>query len=110
MDARHDGSDPPDGPAGIPDLERGAANGHDDGRCEPERHPSAEGDLQHGCDVRRDPRLSARVPNRHAETAADGWTQRLRLMSVKGVTIEEQSDGSSIVVATYAWLAAASNN
>jgi hypothetical protein len=43
-------------------------------------------------------------------TAADGWTQRLRLMSVKGVTIEEQADGSSIVVATYAWLAAASNN
>ena len=43
-------------------------------------------------------------------TAADGWTQRLRLMSVKGVTIEEQSDGSSVVVATYAWLAAASNN
>jgi hypothetical protein len=43
-------------------------------------------------------------------TAADGWTQRLRLMSVKGVTIEEQADGSSVVVATYAWLAAASNN
>jgi hypothetical protein len=31
-------------------------------------------------------------------------------MSVKGVTIEEQADGSSVVVATYAWLAAASNN
>lgn len=43
-------------------------------------------------------------------TAADGWTQRLRLMSVKGVTIEEQADGSSVVVATYSWLAAASNN
>lgn len=43
-------------------------------------------------------------------TAADGWTQRLRLMSVKGVTIEEESDGSNVVVATYAWLAAASNN
>lgn len=43
-------------------------------------------------------------------TASDGWTQRLRLMSVKGVTIEEQSDGSSVVVATYSWLAAASSN
>jgi hypothetical protein len=43
-------------------------------------------------------------------TAADGWTQRLRLMSVKGVAIEEESDGTSIVVATYSWLAAASTN
>lgn len=43
-------------------------------------------------------------------TAADGWTQRLLLTSVRGVHIEEAADGSSTVVATYSWLAAASCN
>jgi hypothetical protein len=43
-------------------------------------------------------------------TAADGWTQRLLLTAVRGVHIEEQPDGTSSVVATYSWLAAASCN
>jgi hypothetical protein len=43
-------------------------------------------------------------------TAADGWTQRLLLTAVRSVHIEEQPDGSSTVVATYSWLAAASCN
>ncbi len=43
-------------------------------------------------------------------TAADGWSQRVRLVGIRKVDTEVQPDGSQLVVATYAWVAAASFN
>jgi hypothetical protein len=43
-------------------------------------------------------------------TAADGWSQRVRLTSLRKVDTEMADDGSHVVVATYTWVAAASFN
>lgn len=43
-------------------------------------------------------------------TAADGWSQRVRLVGIRKVDTEDQADGSQLVVATYAWISAASFN
>jgi hypothetical protein len=43
-------------------------------------------------------------------TAADGWSQRVRLTSLRRVDTEVQEDGRHAVVATYTWVAAASFN
>ena len=43
-------------------------------------------------------------------TAADGWSQRVRLVGIRKVDTEVQSDGSQLVVATYAWISAACFN
>ena len=43
-------------------------------------------------------------------TAADGWSQRVRLTSLRRVDTEVQDDGRHAVVATYTWVAAASFN
>jgi hypothetical protein len=43
-------------------------------------------------------------------TAADGWSQRVRLTSLRRVDTEMAEDGSHVVVATYTWVAAASFN
>lgn len=66
-------------------------------------------------DVRdaRDRRLLERLLNTHrvlSVTAADGWTQRVRLTGVRDVQTETALDGSHLVVATYTWVAAASLN
>lgn len=43
-------------------------------------------------------------------TAADGWSQRVRLTSLRRVDTEVGDDGRHVVVATYTWVAAASFN
>jgi hypothetical protein len=43
-------------------------------------------------------------------TAADGWSQRVRLTSLRRVDTEIGEDGRHIVVATYTWVSAASFN
>jgi hypothetical protein len=43
-------------------------------------------------------------------TAADGWSQRVRLTSLRRVDTEIGDDGRHIVVATYTWVSAASFN
>jgi hypothetical protein len=43
-------------------------------------------------------------------TAADGWSQRVRLTALRRVDTELQDDGSHSVVATYTWVSAASFN
>ncbi len=66
-------------------------------------------------DVRdaHDRRLLERLLNTHrvlSVTAADGWTQRVRLTGIRRIHTETAVDGSHIVVATYTWVAAASLN
>lgn len=43
-------------------------------------------------------------------TAADGWSQRVRLTGLRRVDTEETESGDHLVVATYTWVAAASFN
>ena len=43
-------------------------------------------------------------------TAADGWSQRVRLVGIRKIDTEVQPDGSQLVVATYTWVSAASFN
>jgi hypothetical protein len=43
-------------------------------------------------------------------TAADGWSQRVRLTSLRRVDTEIGDDGRHVVVATYTWVSAASFN